>query len=199
MIAAHLRLALLAALLAVTPLAGCQVKAPVPDGASVAQTKPAPPRLRRDHPPSTTFQPVLDPSNPALGLLQKSNDALSAFAVDNYGFVDWVAALNKGQIAPRSTVEGGSDMTPLDLDIVMRNTREMPYVVFPHRAHTQWLDCGNCHPALFAQKAGTARILMEDIFRGEACGACHGRVAFPPFYACERCHRVPHGDVKAWW
>jgi c(7)-type cytochrome triheme protein len=72
----------------------------------------------------------------------------------------------------------------------MRNTKEMPWVRFPHLAHSQWLDCRSCHPAPFAEKAGAAPTTMERIFRGEACGMCHGKVAFPAWNQCERCHSV---------
>ena len=73
----------------------------------------------------------------------------------------------------------------------MRNTKGMPYVRFPHKTHIEWLACSNCHPAIFAQKAGTAKIRMEDIFRGRFCGKCHDRVAFITHRACFRCHSVP--------
>ena len=40
-------------------------------------------------------------------------------------------------------------MQVLKLDIVMRNTAEMPYVTFPHESHTMWLECSNCHDGIF--------------------------------------------------
>jgi len=61
-------------------------------------------------------------------------------------------------------------------------------VVFPHAAHTYWLRCDNCHPAIFAMRAGADPISMEKIFEGEYCGKCHGKVAFPPQTGCQRCH-----------
>ena len=30
---------------------------------------------------------------------------------------------------------------------------------------------------------------MGDIFQGQYCGECHGKVAFPVLTGCERCHR----------
>lgn len=195
--------ALLAALAAVLLLAagGCQApsrKADAGANAVPSLPPPAPPRARAEYPPREAPQ-LLDPSNADARLLQDAHQALGAFPADGQGFVDWVAALDRGLIAPRAGLKEGPAPPPFDLDIVMRNTREMPHVVFPHRRHAQWLDCGNCHPALFPEKAGATAILMEDIFRGRHCGTCHGRVAFPAHYACERCHRLPHGDVKAWW
>lgn len=180
-------------------LSACQAPPPTAGAVVATAVKPAVDRIRRTHPPTLTTDPVHDPTSSAARLLQRPDDALGAFPVDAYGYVDWAATLDRLLITPRSAVAAGPPAAPLDLDVVMRNTRDMPYVVFPHRAHTQWLDCGNCHPALFAPQAGTARILMEDIFRGESSGLCHGRVAFPATYTCERCHRIPHGAVKAWW
>jgi c(7)-type cytochrome triheme protein len=73
----------------------------------------------------------------------------------------------------------------------MKNTKEMPFVRFPHYAHTLWLDCSNCHPAPFEPRSGSTSITMADIFRGKYCGMCHDRVAFITFFSCQRCHSVP--------
>lgn len=90
-------------------------------------------------------------------------------------------------------------MKVLDLDVIMKSTREMPWVKFPHKAHTEWLACENCHPSLFVRKSGANQVSMDDIMKGHACGQCHDRVAFSIF-ACERCHSVVHpGSPKAWW
>ena len=64
--------------------------------------------------------------------------------------VDWVAALEKGQIAPRFDLHD-PDKQPmmLDLDIVREVKGTMPNVVYPHKQHTEWLDCSNCHPGIF--------------------------------------------------
>jgi c(7)-type cytochrome triheme protein len=131
-----------------------------------------------------------DPANPAYATLQKANQALAGFPLDATGKVDWMQALRSGLIQPRQDLNGTSQMTVLELDVIMKNTREMPYVLFPHRAHTLWLDCSNCHPAIFEARAGAARITMNDIFRGKYCGTCHDRVAFVTYFSCERCHRV---------
>jgi c(7)-type cytochrome triheme protein len=87
----------------------------------------------------------------------------------------------------------------LELDIIMKNTAQMPFVKFPHEAHTMWLECSNCHDAIFAPKAGANAIDMTKIFRGEACGVCHTKVAFTAMYACERCHSVLQPGQKPWW
>jgi len=72
----------------------------------------------------------------------------------------------------------------------MPRTGEMPMVRFPHRQHTEWLDCSNCHEKLFASKAGGTRAVnMFQILQGEYCGLCHGAVSFP-LTECKRCHSV---------
>lgn len=143
--------------------------------------------------------PVHDSDNPAHAQLQRSDDALRGLPLDRHGAVDWVRALRSGAIAPRATLDGGAATGPLELDIIMKNTKAMPHVRFPHRAHTEWLACSNCHDGLFVPKAGANAVSMDAIFRGQFCGACHGRVAFITHLACERCHSIPHSGDKPWW
>lgn len=132
-----------------------------------------------------------DRSNPDFAVLQRSETVLKDFPVDLNGAVDWVGALRSGVIQPREVLNGSTTYLPLDLDVVMRNTKAMPYVRFPHKTHTEWLACSNCHPGIFLEKAGSTRIRMEDIFRGKYCGTCHDRVAFITHRGCFRCHSVP--------
>lgn len=142
---------------------------------------------------------LYDRQGPAYGLLQSAADALGRFPADSLGNIDWVQALQAKMIAPRATLSGKGTMQLRNDDIIMRETREMPWVRFPHRQHTEWLDCKNCHPRPFIEKAGTNQITMDTIMRGEHCGMCHDRVAFSIF-ACERCHSVTHpGSPKPWW
>lgn len=140
-----------------------------------------------------------DNRNPDRHVLQEGGAARSGFPLDKRGAVDWMAALRSGAIAPRADLYGTKGPEVLDLDIILKNTKEMPYVKFPHRAHTEWLACSNCHDNIFVAKAGANPITMEKIFRGEYCGTCHDRVAFITHYACERCHSVPQSDGKKWW
>jgi c(7)-type cytochrome triheme protein len=131
-----------------------------------------------------------DRDNPGFSRLQRAGEALDGMPRDADGKPDWMSALRSQSIAPRQRIDGAPRPAPLDLDVVMRNTKQMPNVRFPHRAHTEWLDCGNCHPAPFAEKAGGTAIRMEDIFRGRFCGMCHDRVAFVTHRNCYRCHSV---------
>lgn len=140
---------------------------------------------------------IHDPKGPAIKLLQQPGDALSKLAPDTAGnMVRWLEALEKGQINPRDTLRPGTKVRVLDQDILMNLQGGMPIVRFPHRKHTLWLDCANCHDELFKPKIGANDISMFQILQGEQCGLCHGAVAFP-LTECNRCHSVlrPSGVV----
>jgi len=137
-----------------------------------------------------------DPSNPDLAHLQRYDDAVAGLPKDANGFPDWMRALAEGRIKPRGSLGRDSDaMDVLDLDVIMKNTKDMPWVRFPHRAHTLWLTCSNCHPQPFEPRAGATEIRMAEIFRGRHCGMCHDRVAFVTFFSCARCHSVAQGGA----
>lgn len=142
---------------------------------------------------------VYDTANPAYPILKESLDTLAGFPLDRKGAVDWMEALNSGAITPREGLSVTDKMEMLDTDIIMKNTKEMPYVKFPHNSHTRWLSCDNCHDEIFTRKAGGNSVNMGKIFRGQYCGACHGKVAFATTIFCERCHSIPVGGTKSWW
>ena len=132
-----------------------------------------------------------DPKSPALELLQPPADALRGLPPDTAGNqVRWVDALERGAIAPRSSLDPERQVRLLDLDIYMDRYGSVPIVRFPHRQHTLWLDCSICHEKLFVSKTGANRISMLRILQGEQCGLCHGAVAFP-LTECARCHNTP--------
>lgn len=138
---------------------------------------------------------VHDPRNPGLRLLQEPREALSRLAPDTAGNqVRWVEALELGQVQPRSTVFSRSEPQLLDQDIVLPRTGDQPAVKFPHRAHTLWLDCSNCHDALFKAQVGGNKLSMLAMLQGEQCGLCHGAVAFP-LTECRRCHSVRQAQL----
>ncbi len=141
---------------------------------------------------------IHDPDSDAISALQDPAEALSAFPLGRRGDVDWVKALDLGIIEPRADLLGKTEMTVLDLDIMFKNTGQMPWVKFPHIAHTKWLACSNCHPAIFIEKKGANKLSMDGILAGEYCGRCHDKVAFS-LWTCERCHNTPHeGTPKRW-
>lgn len=134
---------------------------------------------------------VHDPAGPAIHILQEPAEALSKLPPDVVGNnVRWVKALEQGLITPRANILPDTTIRVLDKDIIMPRTAEMPMVRFPHKQHTEWLDCSNCHEKLFKSKAGaTTAVNMFQILQGEYCGLCHGAVAFP-LTECKRCHSV---------
>jgi len=140
---------------------------------------------------------IHDPMSPAIGVLQEPAEALSTLPPDTAGNqVLWVRALDEGHIAPRTNILPGTQVNLHRSDVLLKNTGEMPMVRFPHRQHTLWLDCSNCHDQLFARQAGSTRINMMLILQGEKCGVCHGAVSFP-LTECLRCHSVPRGSTAA--
>ena len=134
---------------------------------------------------------VHDPSSPAIGLLQEPGEALSRLPPDTAGNqVAWVRALEGGYIEPRATLFRQAPMEVRDTDVLLNLKGGTPVVLFPHKPHTRWLACGNCHDHLFKKEPGSNAYSMERILQGEQCGLCHGAVAFP-LTECNRCHSVP--------
>lgn len=132
-----------------------------------------------------------DPETAGLAVLQQPEEALSLLPQDTAGNrVDWVRALRDNYIQPRSFLHEEKKLEILDSDIILKGTGDSPYVLFPHKAHTEWLECSNCHEKLFISKAGATPITMRSILQGEYCGRCHGAVSFP-LTECNRCHSVP--------
>ena len=136
---------------------------------------------------------VHDPASPALTQLQAPDAALSKLPAGSGGdLVDWGEALRQGLIAPRAGIDpkSASEALILDGDILLNPNGSQQPVRFPHKDHTQWLDCTNCHEALFKMEKGAGRISMLRILEGQQCGVCHGAIAFP-LTECKRCHNTP--------
>ena len=148
-----------------------------------------------------------DPANPGIKLLQEPGDALSKLPRGTGGNrVNFTKALQEGLISPQADpkaepkiaadgkIAADTDspaetkVNVLDLDVIMPRTGELAMVRFPHKQHTEWLVCSNCHDKPYKYKAGaTVEINMFAILQGEFCGTCHGAVAFP-LTECSRCH-----------
>lgn len=108
--------------------------------------------------------------------------------------VDWVKAVNEGKIKPAAKPDGTGKMEILDQDTIIPVTKFVPHppdVKFPHKAHTQQLDCASCHESIFKQKnGGNPEMNMMKIISGQYCGTCHAKVSFP-IDDCFRCHSQP--------
>ncbi len=134
---------------------------------------------------------IHDPANKGTDLLQAPLEAYAGLPAGKAGNnVDWVAALAANQITPRRERTGAvADVQVMDMNILRVPNSSMPNVLFPHKQHTEWLDCSNCHPAIFIPRKGANQISMAAILLGQKCGVCHGKVAFPPEAAtCRKCH-----------
>ncbi len=148
------------------------------------------PMAKRNPPP--VEDGIHDPANDATATLQSPRDAFGTLPRSASGnHVDWVKALDKKQIEPRyDRTDTNAKPIVMDLNIVREVKGSMPDVVYPHKQHTEWLDCSNCHPAIFIPQKGANQISMASILLGEKCGVCHGKVAFP-VSECKRCHSKP--------
>jgi c(7)-type cytochrome triheme protein len=146
---------------------------------------------------------IHDPTGEAINILQDPAQSMKDFPKDRRGEVNWVEALRKGYISPRKSRTDdpweNELMQPMDMDIMLDKTAQMPHVRFPHLAHTEWLACSNCHPAIFIPQHNANPITMTKILNGQFCGRCHGKVSFA-LWTCERCHSVPfEGSPAKWW
>lgn len=145
------------------------------------------PKSERNPPPANDG--IHDPQASAAQLLQAPREAFANLPAGKSGnYIDWVKALEANSIQPRYDVQN-PDASPvvMDLNIVREVKGSMPDVVYPHKQHTEWLDCSNCHPAIFIPQKGANSMSMASIIMGEGCGVCHGKVAFP-VSECRRCH-----------
>lgn len=145
------------------------------------------PPSERNPPPAKDG--IHDPGNEGTHILQAPKEAFGVLPKGISGNrVDWVKALDEGKIAPRyELVDSGKGPVVMDLDIVREVKGSMPDVVYPHEQHTKWLDCSNCHPAIFVPQKGANKMSMAGILLGKQCGVCHGKVAFP-VADCRKCH-----------
>lgn len=132
---------------------------------------------------------IHDPANDGTLALQTPQQGLAGFPASTFGNrVDWVQAVGKKTINPRyDRLDPTVAPVVMDLNIVREVKGSMPNVVYPHKQHTEWLDCSNCHPAIFIPQKGANQISMAAILLGQKCGVCHGKVAFP-VSECRKCH-----------
>lgn len=132
---------------------------------------------------------IHDPANPGTALLQAPARSFQSLPQSGQGnYVNWVAALGGKRIQPRwDARDPKAQATVMDLTIIREVKGSMHDVVFPHKQHTEWLDCSNCHPSIFTPQKGSNQISMAAIMLGQKCGVCHGKVAFP-ISECRLCH-----------
>jgi c(7)-type cytochrome triheme protein len=135
---------------------------------------------------------IHDPDNEGTHMLQPPAVGMADFVKSKFGnMVDWVATLESGKISPRwDRTDPDAEGIVMDMNILRVPRGFMPNVVFPHKQHTEWLECSNCHPKIFIPQKGANQISMPLILLGQKCGVCHGKVSFP-VSECKKCHSQP--------
>lgn len=142
---------------------------------------------KRNPPPAEDG--IHDAANPGTLALQAPLASFTALPPLNAGNrINWVKSLADRKIRPRwDRDDGDAQAVVMDLNIVREVKGSMPDVVYPHKQHTEWLDCSACHPSIFIPQKGANQISMAAIMLGQKCGVCHGKVAFP-VSECRLCH-----------
>jgi c(7)-type cytochrome triheme protein len=102
--------------------------------------------------------------------------------------VNWSEGMLNGTLKPQTFIKKKSQDMKFDKELLLEAEMSIiPPAIFPHKAHTAWLDCENCHPDLFNIKKKGTHFSMVEILKGNYCGVCHLSVAFP-MDECKRCH-----------
>jgi c(7)-type cytochrome triheme protein len=179
-----------------TPVSSAEVTGSVPSKLNVSKANTFNRLLKKIKDPNAAppDDGVHDTANEPTFSLQPPKVAYEGLPTTEFGnHIDWVKALNDGLLNPRyDRVDPTVEPFVMDLDIVRPVKASVPDVVFPHKPHTQWLHCSNCHPKIFIPQRGANQISMSAIILGQKCGVCHGKVSFPPTTkSCKKCHSKP--------
>ena len=119
-------------------------------------------------------------------------DGLSWMPETAYGNrVDWSAGLEDGDIKPVyclkvKTCASFDIAGPEEIEMPIVN-ESVPPVLFPHKKHTFWLDCLNCHPGNLVSGGGSMMFPEQGRYRRQFCKGCHSKISFP-MDNCTRCH-----------
>lgn len=139
------------------------------------------------------------PPTPELAPPRDWREVLRRLPKENAGGVDWDDALAEKLIQPRAGLDPDApDQPAFDLNLEL-TPEGQPFfkVKFPHKEHTEWLACANCHTGIFKMQRGADPITMTKIYSGEYCGRCHGKVSFAVPTGCPRCHAALAGPAGA--
>lgn len=137
-----------------------------------------------------TVQATRDTLRPPIETILVADSVRAMLPRDHAGNIDWMEAMRDGTIRPRNAIRG--DAPPPEegfqfgFDFSFRGPAPAFDAYFPHSAHTQLINCQQCHGPIF--KYRDTEFQMADVLAGNYCGECHGKVSFPPVTACERCH-----------
>lgn len=109
---------------------------------------------------------------------------------DGTGHLDWAEALRSGLMRPRPDVHGSyyrkGEGPRFGFDFFFPGPDTLLDAWFPHSVHAEIIDCRQCHGTIFEYRG--QKLTMAEIFAGDFCGRCHGKVSFPLFTGCKRCH-----------
>jgi c(7)-type cytochrome triheme protein len=160
---------------------------PPPDTTGTGNTQPTSPTV-------VVAAPLVlaqDTVRPPIEQLLDADTVRALLPRDAAGNIDWMAALRSGVINPRSRLPGDTSSPrpssfEFAFDFFFPGPDTLLKAFFPHSAHTQWVDCAQCHPRIFPYR--NTPVSMGEIFQGKFCGECHGKVAYPVLTGCERCH-----------
>lgn len=61
---------------------------------------------------------------------------------------------------------------------------------FSHKTHLAAVECGACHPKLYAPNQKNRRVGMAAMAKGKSCGACHNAKQAFSVKECLKCHPV---------
>lgn len=121
------------------------------------------------------------------------------FSPTEYGDgINWVKSVKRNIVAPAGYIyTPGSEMISTKVIAFEAKLGRVPPAFFPHEPHGEWMDCSMCHPDLFPfdGKGKIARMTKQAMLKGEYCGLCHMRVAFP-LNDCPRCHLGMEGGQR---
>lgn len=111
--------------------------------------------------------------------------------------IDWSKAVKRNIVTPAGYIyTPGSAMISSKVVAFTPKFGRIQPAVFPHAQHGDWMDCSMCHPDLFPLDGKrTTEMSKKAILKGEYCGLCHLRVAFP-MNDCPRCHSGMTSDGR---
>lgn len=137
--------------------------------------------------------PAPEPGPDSLPPLERTLDRDSVVALmprDVTGHLDWAEALRTGLMRPRASVGGApysqSGGPRFGFDFFYAGADTSLDAWFPHSVHAEVIDCRQCHGPVVQYRG--RKTTMSEIFAGELCGRCHGKVSFPLITGCKRCH-----------
>jgi len=103
--------------------------------------------------------------------------------------IDWSKAFRDRSLVPRRVFRTRPQYMAFDKTLLLEaEWGQIAPAIFSHDSHKVWFDCNSCHPEPFnIKKKTTKHFAMVYLLKGEFCGVCHLKVAFP-MNDCKRCH-----------